>query len=192
MTSENKRRVRIWHVALIVGVLGLLALFYEGLWDDPHALPTVLIGTPAPPFTGPDLANGELTSLAGFHGKVIVINFWASWCQECKLEHENLLEINRRFGKNPNFVLLGINFQDQPEDAKKYLEIRGSNFRNIRDMTGTISIDYGVYGVPETFVFDQQGIIRYKQIGPIIGPAYTQMTDQVIQPLLDGQTPQTS
>jgi cytochrome c biogenesis protein CcmG/thiol:disulfide interchange protein DsbE len=192
MTSENKRSVRAWHIALIVGVVGLLGLFYEGLWGDPHALPTVLIGTPAPPFTGPELMSGEMTSLANFHGKVIVINFWASWCQECKLEHENLLEINKRFGKNPNFVMLGINFQDQEEDAKRYLEVRGSNFKNIRDLKGTISIDYGVYGVPETFVFDQQGIIRYKQIGPIIGPAYTQLTDKVIQPLLEGQPPQTS
>jgi cytochrome c biogenesis protein CcmG, thiol:disulfide interchange protein DsbE len=192
MNPEEKKGLRGWHIALVIGTLGLLTLFYEGLWGDPRALPTVLIGTPAPPFTGPDLDSGEMISLAGFHGKVVVINFWASWCQECKLEHGNLLEINKRFGKNPNFVMLGINYQDQPEDAKRYLEVYGRNFKQIRDLKGAISIDYGVYGVPETFVFDQKGIIRYKQVGPIVGPAYTQMTDKVIQPLLEGQPPQAS
>ena len=192
MNPQEQRMIQGWHIPLVIGVLGLLTLFYQGLWGDPRALPTVLIGAPAPPFVGPELNSGEMISLASFHGKVVVINFWASWCQECKLEHKNLLAINERFGKHPNFVMLGINYQDQEQDAKEYLRVHGSNFKHVRDLKGTISIDYGVYGVPETFVFDQQGIIRYKQVGPIIGHAYTQLTDKIIQPLLDGQTPQTS
>ena len=184
--------IRGWHITLVLGVVGLLTLFYEGLWGDPKALPTVLIGTPAPVFAGPEVHSGELISSNRFQGKVIVINFWASWCQECKLEHKNLLEINERFSKNPNFVMLGINYQDNEKDALKYLEVYGSNFQHVRDLKGAIAIDYGVYGVPETFVFDQQGIIRYKQIGPIIGPAYPHLTDKIIQPLLNGQTPQSS
>lgn len=192
MKPEKQSVIRGWHIALVIGVVGLLALFYQGLWGDPRALPTVLIGTPAPSFVGPELHSGEMISLASFRGKVVVINFWASWCEECKLEHENLLKINERFSKNPGFVMLGINFQDQEEDAKEYLRIRDSNFKHIRDLKGTISIDYGVYGVPETFVFDQQGIIRYKQVGPIIEPAYTKLTDQIIQPLLQGQPLQAS
>lgn len=192
MKSEGRAVIRGWHIALVIVVLGLLTLFYQGLWGDPRALPTVLIGTPAPPFAGPELNSGEMISLASFRGKVVVINFWASWCQECKLEHENLLKINEHFNKNTNFVMLGINYQDQEEDAKEYLRIHGSNFKHVRDMKGTISIDYGVYGVPETFVFDQQGIIRYKQVGPIIEPAYTKLTDQIIQPLLQRQPLQAS
>jgi cytochrome c biogenesis protein CcmG/thiol:disulfide interchange protein DsbE len=184
--------IRGWHIAIVVVIFGLVALFYQGLWGDPRALPTVLIGTPAPAFTGPELYSGDAISLEKFRGKVVVINFWASWCQECKLEHENLLKISERFGKNPNFVMIGINYQDRLEDAKEYLRIRGSNFQNLRDLKGSISIDYGVYGVPETFIFDQQGIIRYKQVGPIIDAAYDRVTDRIIQPLLDGQPPQTS
>ncbi len=192
MNPEKQSVIRGWHIALVIGVFALLALFYQGLWGDPRALPTVLIGTTAPSFVGPELNSGEMISLASFRGKVVVINFWASWCQECILEQENLLAINERFGKDPNFVMLGINYQDQEENAKKYLETYGSNFKHIRDLKGTVSIDYGVYGVPETFVFDQQGIIRYKQVGPLIGPAYTKLTDQIIQPLLQGQPLQTS
>lgn len=192
MKSEGRVVIRGWHIALVIGVVGLLTLFYQGLWGDPRALPTVLIGTPAPSFVGPELNSGEMISLASFRGKVVVINFWASWCQECILEHENLQAINEQFGENPNFVMLGIDYQDTEENAKKYLELYGSNFKHIRDVEGTIAIDYGVYGVPETFVFDQQGIIRYKYIGPLIGPAYTKLMDQIIQPLLEGQPRQAS
>jgi cytochrome c biogenesis protein CcmG/thiol:disulfide interchange protein DsbE len=184
--------IRGWHIALVMGVFGLVALFYQGLWGDPRAIPTVLIGTPAPPFAGPELHSGDTISLDSFRGKVVVINFWASWCQECKVEHENLLRLNEQFSKNPNFVMLGINYQDRQEDAKEYLRVRGSNFRNVRDLKGAIAIDYGVYGVPETFVFDQQGIIRYKLVGPIIDANYTTLTEGVIQPLLSGQPPQSS
>ncbi|HXC61406.1 MAG TPA: redoxin domain-containing protein [Nitrospiria bacterium] len=192
MNPEKQGFIRGWHITLVIGVFGLLALFYQGLWGDPRALPTVLIGTPAPAFVGPELYSGEPISLAGFHGKVVVINFWASWCEECKLEHANLLKIYERFSKNPNFVMLGIDYQDREDDAKEYLRIRGSNFKHIRDLKGTIAIDYGVYGVPETFVFDPQGIIRHKQVGPILGPTYDKLTDQIIQPLLQGQPLQTS
>ncbi|MGH7273371.1 MAG: redoxin domain-containing protein [Nitrospiria bacterium] len=178
--------IRGWHVTLMVGVVGLVTLFYLGLWGDPQAIPTVLVGTPAPIFSGPEVNTGEIISLSNYKGKVVVINFWASWCFECKQEHENLLAIHRRFGPDPNFVMLGINYQDREEDARKYLEMYGNSFNHVRDLKGTISIDYGVYGVPETFVFDQQGIIRHKHIGPIIGPAYTHLTDKVIAPLLRG------
>jgi cytochrome c biogenesis protein CcmG, thiol:disulfide interchange protein DsbE len=152
----------------------------------------VLVGTPAPVFSGPEVNSGETVSLAEYKGKVVMINFWASWCLECREEHENLLEINRRFGQDTNFVLLGINYQDKLDDARRYLQRYGNSFLHVRDAKGTISIDYGVYGVPETFVFDQQGIIRFKHVGPIIGPAYTRLTEQVIRPLLEGSPLQTS
>jgi len=182
--------IRAWHIALLLGVVGLLTLFYKGLWGDPRAIPTVLVGTPAPTFSGPEVNTGEIISLNHFSGKVVVMNFWASWCFECQQEHENLLAINRRFGSDPNFVMLGINYQDREEDARNYLKVYGNNFNHVRDLKGTISIDFGVYGVPETFVLDQQGIIRYKQVGPIIGPVYTHLTEKLIQPLLQGPLPQ--
>lgn len=179
--------IRGWHIALVVGVVGLLTLFYKGLWGNPQYIPPVLVGTPAAIFEGPELYSGELVSLNRFQGKVVMINFWASWCLECREEHENLLAIHKRFGAHPNFVMLGIDYQDEESDAKKYLEVYGNTFTHIRDPKGTISIDYGVYGVPETFVLDQEGIIRFKHIGPIIGPAYTRLTDHILQPLLEGR-----
>jgi len=179
--------MRGWHFILLGGILGLLVLFYEGLWGDPKAIPTVLIGTPAPGFSATELGTGRTISLSEFQGKVVVLNFWASWCQECRLEQQNLLEIQNEFGNNPNFLLLGVDYHDRDPDAKRYLDVFGSNFHHIVDPSGVIAIDYGVYGVPETFVFDQKGIIRHKVVGPIAGSNYKQLVEQVIRPLLEGQ-----
>jgi cytochrome c biogenesis protein CcmG/thiol:disulfide interchange protein DsbE len=182
---------RGWQVALVVGLLGLFTLFYQGLWGDPKRIPTVLIGTPAPAFAGPEVMSGEHLSFDQFRGKVVLVNFWASWCRECRLEHENLLAINERFKRDPDFVMLGINYQDTDKDAQKYLNTYGTSFKHIRDVKGTLAIDYGVYGVPETFVIDRQGIIRYKWIGPITGAVYTNLTEKVLVPLLRGSTAST-
>jgi cytochrome c biogenesis protein CcmG/thiol:disulfide interchange protein DsbE len=88
--------------------------------------------------------------------------------------------------------MLGINYQDREEDARQYLQVNGSNFDHVRDLKGMISIDYGVYGVPETFVIDQQGVIRYKYIGPIVGSTYTDLTEKVLQPMLEKRPPASS
>ena len=177
--------MKTWHFILVLAVAGLVTLFYKGLWGDPRAIPTVLIGTQAPMISGPEVRTGETISTGRFHGKVILINFWASWCLECRTEHENLLAINRRFSQHPDFVMLGINYQDREKDALEYLQVYGSNFDHVRDIKGAISIDYGVYGVPETFVIDQQGIIRYKYVGPLVGTVYSNLTETILQPLLE-------
>ncbi|MFQ5949320.1 MAG: redoxin domain-containing protein [Nitrospiria bacterium] len=179
------RGFQSWHIVLLAGILGLLAIFYQGLWGNPSFIPPVIVSTPAPEISGPDLYRGTAVSLSHHKGKVVVLNFWASWCQECKLEHQSLLAIKKRFGEDPNFIMLGINYQDHEDLAKKYLQEHGNNFDHVRDLDGKISIDYGVYGVPETFVIDQQGIIRHKQIGPIIGEVYTNMVENIIEPLLN-------
>ncbi len=181
-------RVRGWHLAVVVAVLGLLTVFYKGLWGNPGYIPTVLIGTAAPTFEAPDLFTGETVSLDRYRGKVVVMNFWASWCQQCKEEHVNLLEIQRRYGEDPHFVMFGINYQDQVPDAQEFLRVFGrGRFPYLRDVKGTITIGYGVYGIPETFVIDQQGMIRYKQIGPVVGSAFLEITERVIEPLLRGE-----
>ncbi|MBI5197965.1 MAG: redoxin domain-containing protein [Nitrospirae bacterium] len=185
--------IKGWHVATIVVVMGILALFYVGLGLDPRAIPSVLVGTTAPTFAGPDVQTGETISLDAYKGKVVVLNFWASWCQECRLEHQNLLAIHNRFRNDPNFVMLGIDYQDKVEDAVGFLNAFGSTYSHVRDIKGAIAIDFGVYGVPETFVIDPQGVIRFKYVGPIVGPAYSKITDQIIQPLLQKKgVPQTS
>jgi len=180
-------KIRLWPGVLLLGLLGLVALFYNGLWGNPSYIPPVIVQTPAPDFTAPDLYGGKPISLHQFKGKVIVLNFWASWCRECKLEHPSLLEINRRFEKEANFVMLGVNFQDTEPLAHQYLKEMGNNFAHVRDVTGALSIDYGIYGVPETFVIDQTGVIRHKAIGPIIGATYAHLVDGVIRPLLEGR-----
>ncbi len=181
-----------WHIVLVLALVALFSLFYKGLWGDPSALPTVLINTPAPTFDGPDVASGQPVSIAQFQGKVVMINFWASWCLECRLEHANLLALHEQFSRHPDFVMLGVNYQDRLDDARRYLEVYTAPFLNVRDWKGAISIDYGVYGVPETFVIDRQGVIRHKQIGPIIGPAYDQLKNRILPALLDGAAPAVS
>lgn len=180
--------IRTWQAVLMLGVVGILVLLYQGLWGDPRHIPSVLVGKPAPLFSGPEVMTGEQVSVDQYRGKVVMLNFWASWCQECFLEHENLLAIHRRFSDHPDFVMLGINYQDKESDARKYLETYGSSFQHVRDEKGVISIDYGVYGVPETFVFDRQGIIRFKYVGPIMGQVFTHLTEEVIEPLLEGRS----
>jgi cytochrome c biogenesis protein CcmG/thiol:disulfide interchange protein DsbE len=180
-------KIRAWNLLLLSGIAGLLALFYVGLWGNPSYIPPVIVNTPASDFTAPELYEGHPISLSQFKGKVVMLNFWASWCQECKLEHASLLAINEQFGKLPNFVMLGVNYQDQVSPAKKYLEVHGNNFQHVRDETGKVSIDYGIYGVPETFIIDPQGMIRHKSIGPIVGANYTHLVEKVIQPLLEGK-----
>ena len=181
---------RGWQISLVIVLFALFALFYQGLWGDPRSIPTVLIGTTAPDFTGPDVESGEPISLDRFRGKVVLLNFWASWCYECKVEHENILRLHQQFKDDPNFVMLGINYQDNLPDAQQYLKQHGSSFQHVRDLKGTLAIDFGVYGVPETFVIDQQGIIRHKWVGPIVGVVYTNLTENVITPLL--KSPQAS
>ncbi len=179
-------------LTLVLVLLGLFYLFYEGLWGNPRHIPTVLIGTDAPMVEGPDVETGELISLKQFKGKVVLLNFWASWCYECKVEHESVLELHRLFKDDPNFVMLGVNYQDKLPDARKYLKEYGTTFAHMRDLKGQLAIDYGVYGVPETFVIDQQGKIRYKYVGPVTGHMYTKITQEIIAPLLKGQQPVSS
>ena len=175
---------RTTQITILVVLLALLSLFYQGLWGDPRHIPTVLVGTHAPVFEGPDVESGELVSSERYKGKVIVVNFWASWCQECKVEHENLLRLYEEFNDHPEFAMLGINYQDEMPKARAYLQRYGSSFPHIQDVKGSLAIDFGVYGVPETFVIDKEGIIRHKWIGPIVDNVYTNLTQHVLTPLL--------
>ena len=178
-------------LTILFVLFGLLILFYQGLWGDPRIIPTVLIGTHAPNFSGPDVESGKTISLSEYKGKVVVVNFWASWCQECKVEHDTLLKLYDRYKDHPQFAMLGVNYQDEVLNAQAYLKHYGSSFPHVRDIKGTLAIDYGVYGVPETFVIDQQGLIRHKWIGPIVGDVYVNLTQNILTPLLGQTTPST-
>jgi cytochrome c biogenesis protein CcmG, thiol:disulfide interchange protein DsbE len=182
------RHFRSWHLFLLLGLSGLIFLFYQGLWGDPTSLPPVIIEEPAPDFTALELYEKKEVNLSDHLGKVVVLNFWASWCQECKLEHKFLLALKKHFEDNPDFVMYGVNYQDKDRLAKAYLKLHGNNFDHVVDVKGKISIDYGVYGVPETFVIDKNGTIRHKHIGPIMGDVYSDIIKNNIEPLLSERT----
>jgi cytochrome c biogenesis protein CcmG, thiol:disulfide interchange protein DsbE len=144
----------------------VLAVFlFVGLTLDPREVPSPLVGKPAPAFTLPQLqAPSKSFSPQEMQGKVWLLNAWASWCVACEAEHPVLMELSRL-----NIVpILGLDYKDKPEAALAVLQRRGNPYLiTVTDSEGRTGIDYGVYGVPETYVIDKQGIIQYKQIGPI-------------------------
>lgn len=174
-------------IALAAVLLALLALFWRGLHLDPRHIPGVLEGRPAPPFVGNDLLDGSPVSLAQMKGRVVLLNFWASWCAECVKEHANLLALQRRFGSRSDFALIGVAYQDQAEEARAFLARLGTAYPNIRDEQGSIGIDYGVYGVPETFLIGRDGVIRCKHFGPLLGAAYDKVAMRWLPALLAGK-----
>jgi cytochrome c biogenesis protein CcmG/thiol:disulfide interchange protein DsbE len=176
--------IKTWQVFIPLAILGLVVVFYHGLYGNPSYIPPVIVNTPAPDFVAPELYKSTEIRFSDYKGKVVVLNFWASWCTECALEHPSLLEINQRYKGDSRFVMLGVNYQDKVDLAHAYLEKYGNNFTHVRDFSGKISIDYGIYGVPETFVIDKAGMIRHKSIGPIIGESYTNLVEKIIEPLL--------
>ncbi|MEK7286642.1 MAG: redoxin domain-containing protein [Nitrospirota bacterium] len=192
-------KIKAWQIFLPLAIVVLVVVFYHGLYGNPSYIPPVIINTPASDFAAPELFagvalpagvaphEGKTIRLSDYKGKVVVLNFWASWCKECALEHPSLLEIVERYKGNPNFVMLGVDYQDKENLAQAYLRQHGNNFTHVRDFSGKVSIDYGIYGVPETFVIDQKGMIRHKSIGPIIGNTYTNLIEKIIEPLLNGQ-----
>jgi len=156
----------------LVGFLALAALFYVGLGaGDPSRLPSALIGKPVPPTELPPVpgleVNGKAVpglSNATFAGSVSLVNVWASWCVPCH-DEAPLLEA---LGKDKRIKLLGINYKDAPDNARRFLNRYGNPFvATGRDENGRTSIDWGVYGVPETFLIGRDGRIAYKLIGPI-------------------------
>ncbi|HXZ52640.1 MAG TPA: DsbE family thiol:disulfide interchange protein [Burkholderiales bacterium] len=149
-----------------LGIFIVLLLFLAvGLRLDPRMVPSPLIDKPAPAFTLPRLDDPQrLVSEKDLLGKVWLLNVWASWCVSCREEHPVLVE----FAKKNIVPIYGLNYKDERKDALAWLGQFGNPYTvSIMDADGRIGIDYGVYGVPETYVIDKQGVIRYKQIGPV-------------------------
>jgi cytochrome c biogenesis protein CcmG/thiol:disulfide interchange protein DsbE len=148
-------------LAIFVVLLGFLAV---GLTLKPHEIPSPLIGKPAPAFTAPVLGKpDEKLSNKDMLGQVWLLNTWASWCVACRQEHPLLVE----FVKTNPLPIIGLDYKDKESDGIQWLARYGDPYtRAIVDADGRIGIDFGVYGVPESFLIDKQGIIRYKQIGP--------------------------
>jgi len=131
---------------------------------DPQTLPSAMIDQPAPAFDLAALNGGANLSLGGLKGQVVLVNFFASWCVPCRVEQPILM----RLAKQDHVALYGIDYKDQPEDANKLLAQFGDPYRRVGlDPDGRVGLDFGVYGVPETYVLDASGHIRKRFVGPL-------------------------
>lgn len=165
-----------------LGLFAVLVVFLAiGLGRDPHEVPSPLINKAAPEFHLPQLKEQSKTfSPADMRGKVWVMNVWASWCISCREEHPLLLE----YAKSGAVPIYGFNYKDVREDALGWLDELGDPYvLSAADVDGRVAIDFGVYGAPESFVIDQNGMIRYKQIGAMTPDVWTGKILPLVQEL---------
>lgn len=165
-------------LAVFIVLVVFLAI---GLTRDPRVIPSPLIDKPAPAFKAPLLQTPEQQfSNTDMLGQVWLLNTWASWCVACRQEHPILME----FAKTKTVPLIGLDYKDKNADGLKWLARHGNPYDlSISDSDGRIGIDFGVYGVPETFLIDKTGLIRYKQIGPITEEALREKIIPLIREL---------
>ncbi len=171
----NKRLLFMLPVALLIGIA---VLFAVGLRHDPSIVPSVLLDKPAPAFDLPPLSeNTPGLATADLNGEVSLVNVFASWCAPCRIEHPLFM----RLAEQREVPIYGINYKDKAEDAKRWLEGFGNPYTRIGvDGDGRAAIEWGVYGVPETFVVDREGMIRFKQVGPLS----PEVLEKIILPLV--------
>ncbi|MCW8965374.1 MAG: DsbE family thiol:disulfide interchange protein [Candidatus Pacearchaeota archaeon] len=174
---KKPRNVITWLIPLLIFII--ISVFLGiGLTRDPRYVPSPLIDKPVPVFNFPAVQGRELgLSDKDLHGEVSLVNVFASWCVACREEHPFLMNLSR-VGEIP---IHGLNYKDEPPDAAAWLDQFGDPYtRTGADIDGRVGIDWGVYGVPETFVISKDGRIAHKHIGPIT----QQKWDETIQPII--------
>ena len=174
----GRRRLTV-AVAVLLPVVAILALLAYGFTTEPKYIPTPFIAKPAPLFTLPRFDGGELR-LEELRGKVVFLNFWASWCPPCRAEARTLEAAWQKY-KAAGVVFVGVNFQDNEPDARAFLEEFGITYPNVIDHGNRVAIDYGVWGIPETFFIDREGRITYKHVGGLGWPTITTKLDEALQ-----------
>jgi cytochrome c biogenesis protein CcmG, thiol:disulfide interchange protein DsbE len=159
----------------------LAAMLGAGLSLKPREVPSPFIGKPAPAFALPQLHEPALSlGAADMKGQVWLLNVWASWCAPCREEHPLLVALAREQA----VTIVGLNYKDDPRSAQEWLIKLGDPYKvSIVDRDGRVGIDYGVYGVPETFVIDRAGIVRFKHIGPLTQEVWTHKMQPLIRAL---------
>ena len=178
------RRWGLLGVTVIGAVFLLFVLFkltYANMFGtvyDPHAVPFMMEGKPAPLFSMKDLKTGETVNLKDYIGRPIVLNFWATWCGPCKMEHPSLEWGFRKYGKD--VVFLGVVFEDNEENTKKFLMENGGSWRQLYDPKSTVAVDYAVAGVPETDFINKQGTIVGKYAYPIDPPTLAKRIEEIL------------
>jgi cytochrome c biogenesis protein CcmG/thiol:disulfide interchange protein DsbE len=157
------RRVGRWLIPILaIPAIGLLAF---GLTRDVQVLPSAIVGEPAPDFRLATM-SGDSLALDDLAGEVVILNFWASWCIPCRQEHPALVRATEAY--DPGKVrVLGVLYQDEPGNAGRFMERFGGEWETVLDPGSRTAIDFGVYGVPETFFLNADGQIAYKHIGPL-------------------------
>jgi cytochrome c biogenesis protein CcmG/thiol:disulfide interchange protein DsbE len=172
----------LWTLGVFVALVALLAI---GLRLNPREVPSPLIGKAAPHFELPLLAQPDTKfSQKDMLGKVWIMNVWASWCPPCLVEHP----IVTRIAQSGMAPVVGLNYKDQREDALPWLKRNGDPYLlNVYDLNGRIGIDYGVYGVPETYVIDRKGVIRYKHVGPLTTDIVQKKVEPLVKELTGGR-----
>jgi cytochrome c biogenesis protein CcmG/thiol:disulfide interchange protein DsbE len=159
--------------------IAMLALLFYGLGRDPNQVPSALVNRPLPEFAEPDLFDPTKTvSSDQLRGVIFLVNVWGTWCAPCHYEHPYLLEISER---EPDITFVGVNYTDDAAAAREFLEERGNPFKiNLMDVDGSLGIDFGVAGAPETFLVDSTGTIRYRHVGVIDNDVWA----ETFEPLL--------
>ncbi|MGH2658306.1 MAG: TlpA family protein disulfide reductase [Actinomycetota bacterium] len=176
--AGRERLRRFGTVAFVlVLVLGLALLFAWGLGRDPRLIRPVIVGRQAPDFSLPVLDGNRGLRLSDLRGQVVVINFWASWCTACRLEHPGFVAAWDRY-RDRGVVFLGIIFEDSPDAARATMRELGGDWPQLLDPGSRVAQRYGVYGVPETFFIAPDGTVVHKQIGYT---PYDLLVDQVEQ-----------
>jgi cytochrome c biogenesis protein CcmG/thiol:disulfide interchange protein DsbE len=170
---------RSWRWLLPLTAVPVLALLAYGFRVNPRDIPSPLLGRPAAPFV---LAayDGAPMDLAALRGKVVVLNFWASWCYPACYEEAPVLERGWRAYRDRGVVVLGVDIQDKDEAGRKFINDFGLTFANGPDPAGKVSVDYGVYGVPETFFIDRGGSIRVKHVSAVTDQVFRETVERLL------------
>jgi cytochrome c biogenesis protein CcmG/thiol:disulfide interchange protein DsbE len=153
-------------IGLALAAVAVMTLvFARGFGTDPHAVPFMLNGAKATTFKMQRLDTGEMVNFDDFKGKPVVINFWATWCGPCKLEHPVLQYAAEKY--KDRVIFLGIVFEDTEDNTRRFLRQNGATYPQLYDAKSTVAVDYGVSGVPETYFIDKSGTILGKYANPI-------------------------
>jgi len=164
---------------LPLAAVPVLALLAYGFKLNPRDVPSPLVGRPAAPFALTAF-DGAPVHLAALRGQVVVVNFWASWCNPACYEEAPVLERGWRAYRDRGVVVLGVDIQDTDEAALKFINAFSLTFKNSPDRGGKVSVDYGIYGVPETFFIDRAGRIHRKHVGAVTEAVFRETVDALL------------
>ena len=174
----------IWKITLLSAVAAILGLFALGLSNDPRNIPSPLVNRPAPELEADALDGRGQVTLAEHRGRWVLVNFWGSWCVSCIAEHPYLMELAKISRDRKDFIILGVDFKDSRQGAKRFLARHGDpGYRHAFDPKQNIAIRWGVYGAPESYLVDPQGTIRIKHTGPL----YPGWFEKTALPLIQGK-----